>query len=454
MMRSKLLVTSPLVLAMIISATVPLAEATDPIRLPRIERKSFLNGMQVLFLDGQGNDSPFLLMIENGAAFDPIDKWGVTYLMAEMILDNLREQRYLQELESRGVRLECRVEWDAIYFLGLAPASELEFALLTLAELLVRPEFGEESFRRLRAELEAELAQGERAVGPRTQALFLENVFQENPYGHEVKGTAATVANIELHDVRILARRLLLPNQAKLAVAYSGNREQLFRRLSRRWGAWVRSEAAPFTFRQSVHPDRPRISVVEFADLEHCLIRWGYLGVTKASRDYFALKVLEQYLTLSLPDWARQITREDHIRGYVSMSARKMPGFIQVNVQVPAEVAVAFLEKLTESVEGIREGRLDKKRFEEAKRLVLREFTDAWQDPFERLMQVLRTDLYGVGVSFVSTFGLRLERVTAEVFRNSLDELLPRDGFVLVVASPNNDMAARLADFGEVEVLN
>jgi predicted Zn-dependent peptidase len=454
MMRSKFLVIIAFVAVPIISATVPLAESADQIRLPRIERKSFLNGMQLLFLEGRGDSSPFLLMIEHGAAFDPVDKWGVTYLMTKMIVENLRERRYLEELESRGVELESRVEWDAIYFMGRSPTEELELTLLTLAEVLVRPEFTEATFRTARAELEEELTREEAAVESRTQALFLERVFQENPYGHGIKGTASTVANIQLHDVRIHARRLLLPNQAKLALSYSGNREQLFRRLSRRWGAWVRSEAAPFTFRQSSVPDRPQISVVEFPDLDHCLLRWGYLGVAKSSREYFVLKVLEQYVTLSLPDWARQVTNEDHIRGYVSMSARKMPGFVQVNVQVPVEAAVGFLGKLVESMDRIREGQVDEKRFEEARRLVLREFTESWQDPVERLLQVLRTDLYGVGVSFVSTFGLRLDRVTAEVFQSTLETVLPKDGFVLILASPSTEIASRLADFGEVEVLN
>ncbi|MEJ2083487.1 MAG: hypothetical protein P8Y94_15260, partial [Acidobacteriota bacterium] len=54
----------------IISTTALHAEQPAQIPLPKIERKSMLNGMQVLFLDAEGDRSPFLLMIQNGAAFD------------------------------------------------------------------------------------------------------------------------------------------------------------------------------------------------------------------------------------------------------------------------------------------------------------------------------------------------------------------------------------------------
>ena len=109
--------------------------------------------MEILLLTGSHPRVPFVLMIKNGAAFDPIEKWGITYLTSWMILEQnesstgLAVEAGLRELEAE---LDLRVEWDAIFFFGSAPSENLVDVLNLLAEMVVRPAFREETFQRLR----------------------------------------------------------------------------------------------------------------------------------------------------------------------------------------------------------------------------------------------------------------------------------------------------------------
>jgi len=455
MKRTLLSLAATAIIASIITVMAVAGSGTEypALKLPSIERKALLNGMQVLFFDAEGEDSPFMLMIENGAAFDPTEKWGATYLMARMILEGLVEQRYEQEFRSRGIEVESRVDWDAIYFLGQAPAEEIGFALETLGELIVRPRLREETLERMRGELIEELKSELESPESRTQELFQALLFGDNPYGHSVKGTPETVANIELRDIKIQQRRLLLPNQTKLAIYYSGDRELLFRRFSRKWGSWVRSDAAPFTFVRASRHEKPLIRVVD-ADTDRCLIRWGGLAVDRSSGDYFALKVLEQYITLSLPDWAREISDAQHIRGGAILATRRMPGYFQVNLETSAQEIHLYLERLQNTFRALETGDLNLQRFEEAKRLVHQEFLGSFEEPFGRMMQVLSTELYQLGINFVTTYGLRLERVTPERFQSALGEHFSSNGFTLVVAAPAAEVVPQLEGIGEVEVLN
>jgi zinc protease len=452
MKRTLVLLAAGMIIQSIIAVAGPKTEFSA-LKLPSIERKALLNGMQVLFFDAEGEDSPFLLMIENGAAFDPIEKWGSTYLMTRMILEGLVEQRYEQDFRQRGIEVESRVDWDALYFLGRAPASELEFALETLGELIVRPQLREDTFERLRAGLIEELASESRVPESRTQELFQALLFGDNPYGHSVKGTVETVENLEFRDIRIQQRRLLLPNQAKLAIFYSGDREALFRRFGRKWGSWVRSDAAPFTFIRASRPEKPLIRVID-TDSDRCLVRWGGLAVDRSSKDYFALKVLEQYITLSLPDWAQEISTSSHIRGGAVLATRKMPGYFQVNLEPPVADLHRYLERLLSTLQTLETGQIDMERFREAKSLVLQEFRSSFEEPFGRMMQILTTDLYQVGINFVTTYGLRLERVTPKQLQDALEEHFFSDGFALVVAAPAEKVVPQLEGIGEVEVLN
>ncbi len=453
-MRLNVLLTAGLIARSIIASAAPAAE-TAPYQLPAIERKSLLNGMQFLFFEAESDDCPFLLMIENGAAFDPVDKWGVTYLMSRMILEGVEERNFRQEFESRGIRLESQVDWDALYFLGTAPASELEFALLALGDLVVRPDFREETFERLRQELLAELNAEAGSIEARTEQLFQAALFADNPYGHSVRGEPRTVSNLYLRDIKIQQRRLLLPNQSRLAVYYSGDREQLFRRLSRRWGGWVRSEAAPFSFVQAARTERPQVRVLEDRDSQgECLIRWGQLGVAKSAPQYFALKILEQYLLLQLPEWAEQVSKVGQIRGEVVLAPRRMPGYFQVTLASPVTDVAAYLRRLNGALEELKSGRIDEARFQEAKSLVRQEFMASMQDPFGRLMQVLAAELHQLGANFVATFNLRLDRVTPAQLREAVREAFPDRGAVVVVAAPPGPILTELQEFGDVELLH
>ena len=109
-----------------------------------VRKKALLNGMEIFFLPpGEPGMVHFGLMIKNGAAFDPLGKWGTTNLMAQMLLrsDTTRRNATLldRDLGEMGARIEARVEWDAIFFTGYSRTAHLTDALTALAERIVRP---------------------------------------------------------------------------------------------------------------------------------------------------------------------------------------------------------------------------------------------------------------------------------------------------------------------------
>lgn len=454
MKKLRSVVSAGLATIAIISTSVLHAEQPAQIPLPKIERKSMLNGMQVLFLDSENGQCPFLLMIQNGAAFDPVDKWGVTDLMTRMLMDQLQVGDYRSEFQAKGIKMQAETGWDAIFVEGSAPPEELEFALQTLGEILVRPKFKEEAFDRLREKTLAELDALEKDPELRSESLFTSKLFGSNPYGHPVRGTAETVSGLYFRDILIQARRLLLPNQTSLAVYYSGDRGRLFERLARRWGGWVQQKPLPFTFRPAPVPSEPQIVLLEDASTEQCLVRWGYLGVEKSSRDFLTFKVLEEYLTLSLPGWAKEIEDSNQIRGYARYSGRRMPGCLQVSIETEPRFVTDYVAKLQAAVEDLRNGPPDEQRFGEAKSLVLQDFLKSFTDPEARIREILTSELYGLGLGFIPTFPLRLDRVTPERFQKDLAELLPSGGFVVVVVSSESSLVSDLKQFGQVEVLN
>ena len=415
----------------------------ERLALPKIERKNLLNGMQVIFFDQTSDTIPFKLMIKNGAAFDPANKWGATYLMSRVMMDLLNDPLIKSEISARKITIECAVTWDALVFSGEAPSREIGYALDLLADLVIRPEFKEESFKKIKDEHLREVTLTESLLENRVNILLKEKLFARNPYGRPEIGTSESVPRLQVNDLIVQFRRLIIPNQAVLAIAFSEEREGLFNYLSRRWGSWVRKSPAPFVFRRSHRYTQPEISIIE-ADRRQGIISWGLLGFEMSSRESISMEVLEQYLTLALPNWASEIAAAGQIRGSIESSSMRMPGYINVSLEIPVQHLSSYHSKLFTTLREISMGQIDQSQFEDAKQIVLTEFRSSLEQTEGQMNKVLETDLYELGINFIPTFGLRLSRVNEQKFQEMIKSLVPDKSHIMVAAGPRREIEEQI----------
>lgn len=439
------------IIAFFLFSPVAATEPGDQIPLPKLDKESLLNGMEFLILSSQEPQSQFLLMIRNGAAFDPVDKWGATLLTARMMLleTEARSREQMQfALQSIGAHLEVRVDYDALYFYGTAPMGRVGEALELLGEIVTQPRFQEEAFEQLRQDLIEESKQRNASLEVRTQQLLTSKIFVPHPYGRPIEGTPESLENLTLNDLKIQYRRLFMPNQAQLALYFSGDREGLRRSLGRSWGRWIRQKELPFTFRRAPHVEGGRIYLMD-GPAESSLMRWGRLGVSRNDPDYHTWKVFEEYVLLHLPEWARQVESESHIQASPQVEARRMPGYIELSIQAPSSQLLDYLKLWRRFLKDVSEGKIDPQAFEEARRLARLDFIQALQQPRTRLEVLLDMTLFDVGSGYITTYGMRLDRVTPERLQRAL-ESLPPDDFTLVVSAPAS-IRGELEGLGKLE---
>ncbi len=423
---------------------------------PQYAKHSLLNGFEVLLLDEPAPRPRFALMIRNGAAFDPAGKWGATFLMCRMMMERTEKrtgEQLRQDLRTIGADLFVRADWDAIFFYGSAPSERLEDALNILSEMVVRPEFDEETFERLRNGLIAEVKGEADNLELQTQKVLLNSLFQQNPYAHGVKGELETLNNLNVNDVKIQYRKLIMPNQAQLALYFSGDQAGFLRSLGRRWGSWVSGEPLPFTFRQATPPTETSIAVWDRPG-QDCLIRVGALGPRRGEPDYYALKTLEQYLTLSLSHWASEVANESQIQASVHVKGLQMPGFVELNLRTESDRTVPYLRRIWGALADLRAGKIDPARFKEAKELAFLDLRNRLSDPEGRLFELLEANLYDLGISYLTTYGLRLDRVSPDKLQAVVQSRLPETAFRIVVAGPVTKLEAGLRSLGRLDILN
>ena len=92
--------------------------------------------------------------------------------------------------------------------------------------------------------------------------------------------------------------------------------------------------------------------------------------------------------------------------------------------------------------------------FLEAKMLVTQQYTQFVTDPVRSLEAILRTDLYELGIHYIATFGIRIERISPEIFQRGLNASFPGGNFIAVIATPTLEIQDKLNSLGNVELLN
>ncbi len=421
-----------------------------------VRKKALLNGMEVFFLPpGEPGTVHFGLMIKNGAAFDPSEKWGTTNLMAQMLLrgDTTRRNAALldRDLDGMGAHIEAKVEWDAIFFTGYAETARLTDALTALAERIVRPKLSLEVLTQEKKRV-AEFLNGADNTSRVTQEILRREVFLGNPYGRSIEGNSETLERITLTDIKIQYSRLLMPNNAQLAVAYTDADNRLFLGMGRPWGGWVRSDSMPFTFRRARPPAGRRVILIDTPGSE-TVLRFGTTAAAIGDRECYPLEVLEQYLTLSMTDWAQEVEDSAQIRGSAGFKAMKMPGLFQVNLQVPNRELGDYIRKVEQSLDRLRNDEIDLDLYKEAKELAFLQFRQPFGLPQGRVARILGANLYGMGLSHIMHYGLRLDRVHPRHVSSVAREFLLAESLLLVSAGPAQEIEPVLRLFGPVEIL-
>jgi len=450
-----------LLILLIIPATLcwaasPSANIEYQISLPSFERQSLLNGLEVYLFPSDSERLDFTLMIINGGAFDPVDKWGVAYLTARMLVESGKDksgQSLLEALKASGGQLTVKVEPDAIFFEGSAPAGRLADVLNIFGQMVVQPEFSEEALTQVRNDAIAQLETKRKDASFLTQEHFLAELFRANPYSHLVKGTPATLKNVTLADVRYQYKKIFIPNQAYLAFYHTGQAAAAMSGLTRRWGGWVKGASAPFAFRQASAPAATQVVLINKSGQE-AVLRCGTLSTPRGDRAQTALEVLREYLTLSLPGWASQVASSQQVRASASLETRKMTGFFQLSIQAPADQIPAYVRRYQQLIADIERGQISREQFEEAKRVVVQEFKNGLMVPSSRLRYVLETHLYGLGVNYISNFGVRVSRITPESFQTTVKEHFSDKKPLIVLSGPREVLEKDLTEFGPVRLLN
>ncbi|HYH71200.1 MAG TPA: pitrilysin family protein [Methyloceanibacter sp.] len=270
------------------------ALAALPANAMDIQRVTSPGGIEAWLVESHVN--PLIAMrfaFRGGASQDPVDKEGAAYFVTAMMDEGAGELTAVEFQEAQQT-LAMQMDFDASrdVMLGnvrtLTENAEETFKLLRL--VMTQARFDQDAMDRVRAQILAGLKFD--ANDPETVASLAWDklAFNDHPYGRPIKGTMASITNIERQDLQDYVKRVFARDQLVISVVGDIDAETLGRVLDQVFGD-LPEHAVLTPVADAPPPFGPTREVIAM-DVPQSVAQFGHRGFPRRDDDFIAAYVL------------------------------------------------------------------------------------------------------------------------------------------------------------------
>jgi predicted Zn-dependent peptidase len=299
--------------------TPPVVEPAPPLTLPPIQKRALSNGLPVWIVEL--HEVPLAqvsLVVHAGSGDDPPGQFGLASMTAAMLDEGAGTRSALDiadAVEFLGATLSTSSSFDASAIRLNVPVRQLPAALPVMADVARRPTVPAAELDRLRQERLTDILQARDDAATVAGPAFARVVFgATHRYGTPANGTTATIKAFTPAQLRAFHAVHYRPSNATLIVAGDVTPASIVPLLEQSFGSWT---AGATDASRAATPEAPQLSagqvtIVDLPSAEQSQIRIGWVGVPRATPDYFALQVLNTVLGGSFTSRLNQNLREEH----------------------------------------------------------------------------------------------------------------------------------------------
>jgi predicted Zn-dependent peptidase len=443
----------------------PAVGPTPQVNLPSIQKRTLSNGLAVWLVEA--HEVPVVqvtLVLRAGSGDDPAGKFGTASLTAAMLDEGAGSHSALEigdDVEFLGATFSTTSSFDASTVRLNVPVQRLQDALPLLADVTLRPSFTEMELERLRQERLTSLLQARDDPSSIAAMAFARVVFgPTHRYGSGTMGTAATVKALSSGDLNAFHAAYYHPANATLVVVGDVRPDAVLPALEKHFGPW--KAAAPVTRRAPV-PAAPQLArgqiyIVDKPDSEQSQIRIGWVGVPRATSDYFPLLVLNTVLGGSFTSRLNQNLREEHGYAYgassgfdMRLSAGPFVAAAGVQTDKTAEALREFFNELRGIASPVPSDELAK-----ARNYIALGFPSEFESSGDLSRRLEELIVYQLSDDYFERYVANVRAVSAEAAQKAAATYIQPARFAVVVVGDRKTIEAgiRALNLGPVRVMS
>ena len=421
---------------------VPALGPAPQLTLPPIQKRTLSNGLNVWIVEA--HEVPLVqvnLLVQAGSGDDPAGKFGLASLTAAMLDEGAGTRTALQiadDVEFLGADLGTSSSFDASAVRLNVPSARLAAALPIMADVALRPSFPQAELDRLRQERLTTLLQVRDDAAQVAPMAFARVVFGgTHRYGTSAMGTTATIKSFTTSDLRSFHSSMFQPASATLVVVGDVTAGTALPLLEKHFGGWKPAGGAT----RSPVPQAPQLSqaqvtIVDMPGAEQSQVRIGWVGVPRATADYFTLQVMNTILGGSFTSRLNQNLREKNQFTYGASSRFDMrlsagPFFAGAGIQTDktAEALREFFNELNGITKPVSAQELAK-----AKNYVALSFPSEFETIQDLASHIEEMIVYRLPDNYFERYVANIQAVTVDAVQKAAATYIQPGRFAVVIA--------------------
>jgi zinc protease len=334
------------------------------VNLPEVWTHTYANGLTLHGIEqGELPLVQFALTLRGGHLLDDVDKVGVANLMTDIMMEGTANKTPLEleeAIDELGANISMFTGRESIVIQANGLSSKVGDIYGLFQEILLEPRWDEQEFVRIKDETVETI--NRRNVNPGAVASNVYNKLiygQDNIAGHGTLGTAASVQDITIDDLKVFYEQNYSPSVSFITVAgdiSQAEAVELFRPMEEQWPA---KDVMIPEYQEPTSAARPGLYFVDMPGARQSQIYVGHIGVPRTHPDYHRMSVMNYQLGGSFNGVLNMILREE--KGYTygarsSFSGGHYPGTFRASSSVRSNATLESAEIFRDEIARYREG--------------------------------------------------------------------------------------------------
>jgi len=430
------------VLSALLLAVAPPAVALDVKALPAPK------GEEVWYVSD--HTLPIIAMsvaLPAGSAYDPAGKPGVANFAAQLMDEgagNLRADAFQTALSNRAIRLTITTERDYLVVTLVTLSGNARDAFQLLGMALSHPRFDPDAISRVRAQIQADVADQEDDPEAVAEKGFYQAFFGDHVYAHPVSGTPASVAAINAGDLRRFAAGHWVSRGLRVAISGDVDRNSLAPLLKSAFGTL--SVAAPRALPAVLRSAKTGVSLIALNAPQPNAV-FGLPGMLRSDPQYIA-GFVANYI-VGGGGFASRLTDEvREKRGLTydvstSLESFRKAGFVLGQVATKRGSVKETIAVIRDALKDFVQNGPTDKELADAKTYLTGSFPLSFSSNLGTVDQLNTFQRIGLDVNYVQNRNAQINTITLDQVKQAAKRLFDPSRLTIVVAgSYGNSQAA------------
>jgi len=419
----------------------PATGPTPVLKLPAVQKRALTNGLPVWIVElHKVPVAQIDLVVLGGSADDPAGKYGVASLTAMMLEEGAGSRSSLEiadAIDFLGADLSAGSGIDSTGVRLHVPVARLADALPIMADVALRPTFPKDELERLRQQRLTGLIQARDDASTIASLAFSKVLYGSgHRFGTATMGTATTIKAFTQDDLRAFYTSIFRPTNATLIVVGDVVPDKVLPLLESSFGGWkTPGAAARGALPPTTEPASRAVYLVDKPDAPQSQIRIGWIGVPRATPDYFPIQVLNTILGGAFSSRLNLNLREKHGYTYGASSSFDMrvaagPFLAAAGVQTDktAESLTEFFNELNGILKPVPAAELAR-----AKNYVALRFPSGFETTSDISRRLEDALVYKLPDDYFSKYVQNIQAVTGADVQRVAQKYIAPDRFAVVV---------------------